>query len=176
VGTVQPRKNLERLIEAFARLKGAEAQRLKLVIAGKLGWLYDEILAAPEKYGVKEKIIFIGYTYDEEREMLLKNALLYVQPSITEGFGLPVLEAMAAGVPVVSSCGGALGEIAGKAAVLFDPCDTLSIISSLEMVVSSLQLRQKLVRKGRERVKNFSWEKAAKETLSLITNDHYLIV
>src|SRR3989344_611800 len=120
IGTIQPRKNLERLIEAFRKLKGsldsARDDKLRLVICGKWGWGYEKLQDVKDK-----NIIFTGYVNDEERWVLLKNALVYVQPSITEGFGLPVLEAMAAGGPVGSSNGGALVEVVGEAGMLFDP-------------------------------------------------------
>jgi glycosyltransferase involved in cell wall biosynthesis len=177
VGTVQPRKNLIRLIEVFARLKTQNSRfNLKLVIAGKLGWMYDEILAAPKKFGVEERVIFTGYVNDRDRQALLANAVVYIQPSITEGFGLPVLEAMAAGVPVVSSNGGALAEVVGDAGILFDPLDTDEMVRSLEFIVHSWKDRLKLIKKGRERVKKMNWEKTARETLGLIVNGLDLIV
>ena len=176
VGTVQPRKNLERLIEAFGRIGGSGALGLKLVIAGKPGWMYESILTAPKRYKVDDKVIFTGYIDDPTREVLLKKALVYVQPSITEGFGLPVLEAMAAGVPVVSSDGGALQEIVGEAGILFDPLDINDIGHKLALVINSQLLKKELIKKGRERVLQFGWDKAATETLRLITSDHNLIV
>ena len=106
VGTVQPRKNLERLIEAFGRIGGSGALGLKLVMPGSRVGCMSQFWTAPKRYKVDDKVIFTGYIDDPTREVLLKKALVYVQPSITEGFGLPVLEAMAAGVPVVSSDGG----------------------------------------------------------------------
>ena len=188
IGTIQPRKNLVRLIEAFADLRlgtqntplgfppnlGGNNMRgkyscLKLVIAGKPGWSYDEILAAPKKFGVEESVIFTGYVNDAERSILLQNALVYVQPSITEGFGLPVLEAMAAGVPVVSSTGGALAEVVGKAGKLFSPNNINEITKCLQQTLEDGGLRQELVRRGRQRAANFSWDTAAIETYKILT-------
>jgi len=189
IGTIQPRKNLVRLIEAFADLRlgtqntplgfppnlGGNNMRgkyscLKLVIAGKPGWSYDEILAAPKKFGVEESVIFTGYVNDAERSILLQNALVYVQPSITEGFGLPVLEAMAAGVPVVSSTGGALAEVVGKAGKLFSPNNINEITKCLQQTLEDGGLRQELVRRGRQRAANFSWDTAAIEAYKILTN------
>ena len=159
IGTVQPRKNLLRLIEALPL-------GMKLVIAGKLGWNYQEVVDAAKKRNVE----ITGFVSDEKRNTLLKNALAYVQPSITEGFGLPILEAMNAGVPVVSSRGGALAEIVGEAGLLFDPFDVQDIRHKLSLVISDRKLRKKLITKGHLRVQNFSWDKAARETYSILTN------
>ncbi len=175
IGTIQPRKNLERLIEAYSKLqiKNDKSQKnhLKLVIAGKMGWSYEGVLAAPEKFGVQDKVIFTGYIDDYTRKELLHQALVYVQPSITEGFGLPVLEAMDALVPVVSSNGGALAEVVGEAGVLFDPEDTEEIGHKLTLVISSHSLQYELIRKGRERIRDFSWDMAARETLGIISSN-----
>jgi glycosyltransferase involved in cell wall biosynthesis len=120
VGTVQPRKNFGRLIEAISMLN-TQYSMLKLVIVGKPGWDYEQVYAAPGKLGIADKVVFAGYISDEERNILLQNALVYVQPSITEGFGLPVIEAMAAGIPVVISNGGALPEPAAIASITGNP-------------------------------------------------------
>ena len=171
VGTIQPRKNLQRLIEAFAILK-AQNPMLKLVIAGKLGWMYDEVLAAPKKWGVEDKVVFTGYINEAERNSLLRNALVYIQSSITEGFGLPVLEAMAAGIPVVSSNGGALAEIVGDAGLLFDPLDVKEMRHGLSLVINSHRLRNELIKKGEARVKEFSWQKAAERTYNILISKY----
>jgi glycosyltransferase involved in cell wall biosynthesis len=188
IGTIQPRKNLVRLIEAFADLmpknlitpsvsppeSGGERKRgvlggIKLVIAGKPGWSYEEVLAAPKKFGVEKSVIFTGYVNDAERDILLQNALVYVQPSIIEGFGLPVLEAMAAGVPVVSSTGGALAEVVGNAGRLFSPNNINEITKCLQQTLEDGGLRQELVRRGRQRAANFSWDTAVIETYKILT-------
>jgi glycosyltransferase involved in cell wall biosynthesis len=178
VGTVQPRKNLERLIEAYSNLTpspspnlgeggpGGVGEAVKLVIAGKLGWGYERVVELAKQHGV----MLTGYISDADRYTLLQNALVYVQPSITEGFGLPVLEAMAAGVPVVSSRGGALAEVVGKAGILFDPLDVEEIGHSLSLVIHSHSLQKELIEKGRERVRKFSWENAAKKTYRILTS------
>ncbi len=170
VGTIQPRKNLVRLIEVFAQLE-QNNPRLKLVIAGKPGWNYQEVLDAPKKFGVEGRVVITGYIGDYTRQILLHQALVYVQPSITEGFGLPVLEAMAAGIPVVSSNGGALKEVVGKAGVLFDPTDNRDIGHKLLSVINDRVFQKKLVKQGRERAKLFNWEKAARQTYQLIVSD-----
>jgi len=167
VGTIQPRKNLIRLIEAFSNLNND----FKLVICGKWGWLYEEIQAAPEKFGISDRTVFTGYINDADRVVLLANALVYVQPSITEGFGLPVLEAMEKGIPVVSSRGGALQEIVRGAGLLFDPYNTADIELKIKQVLRSEKLRKLLRARGKRRVLDFSWEKAAYETYNYMI--HY---
>ncbi|MDP1743779.1 MAG: glycosyltransferase family 1 protein [Candidatus Amesbacteria bacterium] len=168
VGTIQPRKNLVRLIKAFAVLSAQKKvlKEIKLVICGKLGWNFDEVVGLAKKYGV----IITGFVSDEDRNTLLKNAMFYVQPSITEGFGLPVLEAMSAGIPVISSNGGALPEVVGNAGLLFDPSDPLDILDKLDQIISNPKLRKLLITKGFLRAKQFSWEKAARETYRILTN------
>ena len=170
IGTIQPRKNLERLIQAFSGLS-SQPSGLRLVIAGKLGWMYDEVLAAPKKWGVEDKVVFTGYINEAERNSLLLNARVYVQPSVTEGFGLPVLEAFAAGAPVVSSKGGALSEIVGEAGLLFDPFDVLDICHKLSLVIRSHSLRKELIKKGRERIKEFGWQMAAERTYKILNSE-----
>jgi glycosyltransferase involved in cell wall biosynthesis len=115
--TIQPRKNLAALIAAFARL-GTDLADYRLVIAGSVGWLVSEVFAAVQKHHVQDRVVFTGRVSQIELESLYMGAKLYVQPSITEGFGLPVLEAMKYGVPVIGSDGGALGEVIGKAGII----------------------------------------------------------
>ena len=172
VGTVQPRKNLVRLIEAFSRIKrdsssSAEGD-IQLVIVGKKGWLYEEIYEAPKKFGVEDKIKFLNYVPDEDLPVLYKNAHVFVLPSLYEGFGLPVLEAMAQGCPVVISNTSSLPEVGGDAAVYIDPENVESIVEGIEKVLGDTKYRQSLIKKGREQVKKFSWEKTARETLKVL--------
>ncbi len=167
VGTVQPRKNLQRLITAFANLK-SQIPNLKLVIAGKLGWNYKDVVKMAKKHGV----IITGYISEAERYSLLRNAIVYVQPSIAEGFGLPVLEAMAAGVPVVSSNGGALPEVIGDAGLLFDPYDQLDILAKMAKIISNLKLRKELIAKGLLRIKEFTWQMAAERTYKILISKY----
>lgn len=174
VGTIQPRKNLIRLIEAFASfipgLKNSPNRECWLVIAGKLGWMYDEILAAPKKFGVEKQVKFIGRVAEADLAAIYHDARLFVWPSLMEGFGLPVLEAMSVGVPVIISNRGALPEVAGEAGLLVDPENTLEIAQAMKLILENEDLRQGLIEKGFRQVKKFSWEKAAKETLAILTN------
>jgi glycosyltransferase involved in cell wall biosynthesis len=159
VGTIQPRKNLVRLIEALP--KGIE-----LVIAGKLGWMYDEILKAAEGKQVK----FIGRVADDDMAAIYRGARLFVWPSLMEGFGLPVLEAMSMGIPVIASNRGALPEVVGEAGLLVDPENTLEIAQAMKLVLENKELGEALVEKGYRQANKFSWEQAAKQTLAILTD------
>ncbi len=171
VGTLQPRKNTARLIEAFAKIKTSKDyanKALDLVVVGKKGWLYEEILAAPEKFGVVDSVKFLDFVSDEDLEQLYKNANCYVLPSLYEGFGLPVLEAMKYDCPVITSNVSSLPEAAGDAALFVDPTDVDAIAKNIRKLLEDKSLRQDLIKKGREQIKKFSWEKSAKETLAIL--------
>ncbi|MDP2638058.1 MAG: glycosyltransferase family 1 protein [Candidatus Levybacteria bacterium] len=164
VGTLQPRKNIVRLIEAFSKIKN----NIQLVIVGKKGWLYEEILEAPRKYGVENKVKFLDFVPDEELPSLYKNALGFVLPSLYEGFGLPVLEAMKYGCPVITSNISSLPEAGGDAALYIDPEKVSDIASKMQLLIDDEKLRNNLIEKGYKQVKKFSWEKTARETLSAL--------
>ena len=170
VGTLQPRKNIKRLIEAFSLLKEQEtrSKKLQLVIVGKKGWQFEDILDAPKKYGVGDRVRFLDSVTDEDLPALYKNALCFCLPSLYEGFGLPILEAMQYGCPVATSNISSLPEAGGDAAVYFNPEDPEDIAKSLESIIQNSELRDKLIRKGYEQVKKFSWEKSAKQTLRVL--------
>ena len=192
VGTIQPRKNLVALIEAFA-LIAKDLPGIKLVIAGAVGWSCEEVLQAPSRCGIQEKVVFTGRVGEAELSQLYQGAALYVQPSITEGFGLPVLEAMAHKVPVVSSDGGALKEVVGSAGIIvqlenpkseiLNPKQTLNskiqsefvdrLADAMKQVLSSKKQQSSLISMGLKRVKSFTWEKAAKDSLEVIVGEGY---
>jgi glycosyltransferase involved in cell wall biosynthesis len=119
---------------------------------------------------VEDRVVISGYIDDYTRQILLENALAYVQPSVTEGFGLPVLEAMSVGISVVSSKGGALAEVAGDAGLLFDPLSVSDMSHKLALVINSPKLREQLTKKGENRVREFGWDKAAYETYKYLTD------
>lgn len=164
VGTIQPRKNIEKLIKAFSKID----KDIQLVIVGKKGWLYEDILKAPEKYRVENKVKFLDFVDDEELPILYKNALCFVLPSLYEGFGLPVLEAMKNSCPVLISNVSSLPEAGGDAAEYFDPEDVTEISKKIEKVIGDKNLREEMIKKGLAQVKKFSWEKTAKETLKVL--------
>lgn len=164
VGTLQPRKNIARLIEAFSKIK----KDIELIIVGKKGWLYEEILNAPKKFGIQDKVRFLDSVTDEELPSFYKNAVCFALPSLYEGFGLPVLEAMRYGCPVITSNISSLPEAGGDAALYVNPQSVNDIKNNLESIVSDKELRERLIEKGYEQVKKFSWEKTAKETLRVL--------
>ncbi len=128
VGTLQPRKNLGRVVDAFAHIAGAPAAAgVQLVLAGKQGWLYDDLYAQVNRLGLAGRVAFPGYIADDDLPALLSGALAFVYPSLYEGFGIPVLEAGACGVPVITSNTSSLPEVAGDAAILVDPHDVDAI-------------------------------------------------
>jgi len=165
VGTLQPRKNIAKLIEAFAKIKD---KKVKLVVVGKKGWLWEEIIQAPEKYGVTDRVKFLDFVNDKDLPSLYKNAICFVLPSLYEGFGLPVLEAMKQGCPVLISNVSSLPEVGGDAAIYFNPKDSDDIAKKIDQVVSDKILREEMVKKGYNQIKKFSWEKTAKQTLQVL--------
>jgi glycosyltransferase involved in cell wall biosynthesis len=171
VGTVQPRKNLARLIEAFALLapSGSGGGDPLLVIAGKRGWLSEGIERRAAELGVAEQVRFTGYVPNEALPGLMAGALAFVFPSLYEGFGLPVLEAMAAGAPVLTSNSSSLPEVAGDAALLVDPLDTAAIAEGLRRLAHDPDLRAELRLRGARRAAEFTWERCADETLRVLT-------
>jgi glycosyltransferase involved in cell wall biosynthesis len=170
VGTLEPRKNLIRLLEAFylfLERRPDLKDTIQLVITGGKGWLYDSIFEEVESRKLGNRVIFTGYLATEELTSLYTNALASIYPSLYEGFGLPVLEAMSAGLPVITSNTSSMPEVAGSAALLVDPLDTEGLSRSLEKVIDDKDLRSELSRKGRRQAKLFSWQRAAEETLKV---------
>lgn len=173
VGTLQPRKNYVRLIEAFSRILptvSAQYPDLELVIIGKKGWLFEEILNAPEKFEVEDKVKFLEFVSEEDLPVYYQKALCFVQPSLYEGFGLPVLEAMAYGCPVVVSNASSLPEIAQKAGVYVEAEDVESIAQGLKTTLTERNSKagKQRIQEGLSQAKKFTWEKAAKDTLAVL--------
>jgi glycosyltransferase involved in cell wall biosynthesis len=166
VGTIEPRKNLTRLLAAFEHLH-AEGLTDALVIAGKRGWLTGDFDAALERSPVRQAVIFPGFVADEDLPAVYARAQLLAMPSLYEGFGLPVLEAMASGAPVACSNSSSLPEIAGEAALLFDPTDVESIRDALRGILRDPELQDHLRQLGLRRAGQFSWEHTAQETLAV---------
>jgi glycosyltransferase involved in cell wall biosynthesis len=164
VSTLQPRKNIVRLIEAFSTVKD---KKTELVIVGKKGWLYEPILAAPRKYNVSDRVKFLDFAPNEDLPGLYKGAIAYVFPSLYEGFGLTLLEAMKYDCPVITSNVSSLPEAGGDAVLYVDPDKVGSIAEAMEKITDE-KLRQQLIAKGHEQIKKFSWEKTARETLRVL--------
>lgn len=164
VGTIQPRKNYLRLIRAFVGLPVCAGWQL--VIAGGQGWLCDDVLAEAARHG--ERVRITGFVADEDLPALYRQAALFVFPSLYEGFGLPVLEAMACGTPVVCSDVSSLPEVAGDAAVLVPPHDVEALAAGMERVLSDAHLRHEMIARGKARAAMFTWERAAEQLLALL--------
>jgi glycosyltransferase involved in cell wall biosynthesis len=168
VGSIQPRKNLERLIMAFARLCDQQRVEFDLVLAGAVGWLSDSIFRCAAQTGLADRIHFTGYLADADLAALLQGARLFCYPSLLEGFGLPVLEAQYAGIPVMTANNSSLPEVAGDAALLVDPTDIDAIADAMLRLSRDEELRQRLIAAGHENVKRFSWQDAAQKTLAVL--------
>lgn len=169
VGTIQPRKNLDTLIEGFARLKRGDDSGRKLVIVGRKGWLYERLFARIKELALDTEIIFTGFVPDEDLPYIYDKATVFVYLSLFEGFGLPPLEAMACGVPVITSNTTSLPEVVGTAGITIDPTDVDGLTTALERVLDDSALAAGMREAGRARAQLFSWEAAARETLAIYT-------
>jgi len=169
VGSIQPRKNLARLIKAYAALRGScSADKLpKLVLVGKCAWLYDETLRTLDEAGVKDTVILTGYVPQADLPALYSGALCFVYPSYFEGFGLPPLEAMKCGAPVIVGDRTSLPEVVGDAGLTVDPFDVDAITGAIKRLMDDLDLRKNLSVKGQERASAFSWHDTARKTLAI---------
>lgn len=165
VGTLEPRKNLVTLVRAYEALARVLDQKLpQLVIVGKKGWLNDDLFATVKASGVEGRINLTGYLTDEELCALYSSCRIFIYPSLYEGFGLPPLEAMACGAPVVTSRIASIAEVTGNAARLFDPQDVESLTHELHALLTNEQERRHLSALGLKRAAEFSWERTARET------------
>lgn len=169
VGTLQPRKNIATLLYSFQKIRVANPN-MKLVLVGRKGWLYEEIYRKTKELDLQNSVLFTGYLLDDEVTLLYKNALCFIMPSFYEGFGIPILEAMSFNCPVISSFTSSLPEIGGDACLYFDPNNKDGLAEKIHILICNETLRKELVKKGRERIKQFSWEKCAEQTLEIIRN------
>lgn len=174
VGTFDPKKNIPRLIEAFARLKKEKGIPHQLVIGGKRTWGDDKVFQAVNELGLEDEIVSTSYVPQEDLPLLMNGADVFVFPSLHEGFGIPPLEAMACGTPVITSNVTSLPEVVGDAGMLVNPYSVDEIAEAIYKVVSDRELREGMRRKGLERAKLFSWERAARETLQILEEAYRL--
>ena len=163
VGTIEPRKNLDRVVEALDQLRRQGAQ-VPLLLAGEMGWKNTALMSRIAERGMEDCVRFLGYVPDEDLPGLISLATAFVYPSVYEGFGLPILEAMSCGTPVVTSRGGATGEVAGDAALTIDPGDVDEMAEAIGSLFTDADLHQRLSDAGRRRAAEFSWTRAAEET------------
>lgn len=161
LGTLEPRKNIERFIKAYALLKQKKADIPLLVLSGRKGWMYESIFQLVLQLQLQNDVIFTGYVEDKEAPILLSDAVAFIFPSLYEGFGMPPLEAMACGTPVLTSNSSSLPEVVGDAAILVDPYSVDQIAAGMERLATDSDLRKELSKKGLERAKQFTWERSA---------------
>jgi glycosyltransferase involved in cell wall biosynthesis len=166
VGNLQPRKNLVRLTEAFAIVRTDGLAR-QLVIVGQGRWRQSQVMCAVRRQGLQDDVLFTGFVPDDDLPALYSGAAVFAYPSLYEGFGLPLLEAMTCGTPVVSSNTSSMPEVAGDAALLVDPRDVGALAAALGSVLSRPDLAAELRARSRARASQFSWEKAARSTLAV---------
>lgn len=164
VGTVEPRKNFGRLIQAYQRLAGRLRELPDLVIAGRWGWMYDETVGLPGKLGVAEKVKFLQYVSEDTLTTLYRDAVAMIYPSLYEGFGLPVIEAMQAGTPVVTTNRGALAELGGDLLWRVDPLDVENIANAMLAVMSATDDVLERAKKAQAWTGQLTWENAAQRT------------
>lgn len=166
VGTLEPRKNLQFLVRSFAAAKPNLGQT-KLVLTGKKGWYYEGLFTLVDDLKLQNEVLFTGYVEDEDIPLLYNGALVLAFPSLYEGFGLPPLEAMACGTPVISSNTSSMPEVVGEAGLLLSPADEESWTTALIEIVNDPKRRAEMSKKGLEQAKKFSWQKCARETVAV---------
>ncbi|RLC50643.1 MAG: hypothetical protein DRH79_07315 [Candidatus Cloacimonadota bacterium] len=164
VGMIEPRKNIRLIIDSFNKI---EDDNLKLVIVGQKGWMTEELFERIGADDLERRVIFTGFVPDEELSVFYKNARVFLYPSLYEGFGIPVLEAMSEGCPVITSNISSLPEVAGDAAILINPENSDELSDAINKISNNSKYREELIEKGFDNVKKFSWEKTAEQTLSI---------
>jgi glycosyltransferase involved in cell wall biosynthesis len=178
LGTLQPRKNYVRLIQAFDLLRRTHGVPHRLVIGGGPGWLYEPIYEAIETLGLQDAVRMLGYVDETDLAALYTGADVFAFPSLYEGFGFPVLEAMACGTPVVTSNTSSLPEAAGEAALLVAPSDTEALCEALRVAITDTEAHARLTRLGFEQCRRFSWDDSARQLLagylSLMNGDQHV--
>ena len=167
VGTLEPRKNLLTLLQAYAQFKRQSDTAHKLVLGGASGWFYQPVLTAVQEMGIGTDVIFPGFIPDNELPLWYNAADVFVYPSVYEGFGLPPLEAMACGVPVIVSDASSLPEVVGEAGLLVDPHEPVEWGNALSLLCKDADLRSELTSRGLARAQEFSWTRMARETISV---------
>jgi glycosyltransferase involved in cell wall biosynthesis len=178
VGTIQPRKNIKGLIDAFEKLhedktniyESSANNNIKLVIVGGKGWLSEKIFEKAKKSKFSSDIIFTGQVSPDKLLEIYQNTDVFVLPSFYEGFGLPILEAMANGVPVIAGNNSSMLEIVGDAGILINPYKPNEITDAIVKIIQDKNFKEKLIEKGLKQAKKFSWQKCAEETMKVLTD------
>ena len=170
LGTLKPSKNIERIVSSFASLPQNIKSRHKLVIAGKKGWMYATIFNMVENLGITDNVIFTDYVPEDAKPGLIHNAKLLISPSLTEGFGIHVLEALACGTPVVISRSGSLPEVGGKAAIYVNPFNEASISEGImKVATANTSTYNELSKASIRQANKFDWKETARKTIDIIT-------
>jgi glycosyltransferase involved in cell wall biosynthesis len=167
LGTLEPRKNIGRLIDAYAALRERRPDAPLLVIAGGKGWFYESLFTQVARLGLAKHILFAGYVPAEDLVWWYRSALMFVFPSLFEGFGLPVLEALACGTPTITSCESSLPEVAGDAALLVDPYDIDALVNAMLRLLNDPELRAAFSVAGVRQAAQFPWSRTATETAAV---------
>lgn len=167
VGTLEPRKNIKHLLTSYAKLKAENPHTYPLVLAGKLGWLKENIHTLINDLNLQNDVQLLGYVNNDQLQWLYQNCFCLVYPSLFEGFGLPLLEAMTFGKPIISSNVSSMPEIAGSAAILIDPHDDNELVSAMQTIYEEPDTREKLTQHSLEQAKQFSWTKSAHALLDI---------
>lgn len=167
VGTLEPRKNVGTVLSAYQALKSRLATPPKLLIVGATGWMAQDIQVVAEQLGIAADVVITGYVSDAQLLALYKNASLLVYPSLYEGFGLPPLEAMSAGCPVITSNVSSLPEVVGEAGLLVNPMHVSQLTSAMWLVLENPKLAARMRQQGKQRAVTFSWRQCAQETLNV---------
>lgn len=170
IGRIEHRKNIIRIIKAFEKIKKEKKIPLRLILAGKDGYGSKQIKDCIANSEFKTEISLTGYISDQEKNVLLKNTSVFIFPTLYEGFGFPILEAMNLGAPVITSNIGSASEVAGEGAILVNPRSIDEIAYSVYKVLSDSDLRENLIKKGYENAKRFNWDECAKKILEILNN------
>lgn len=166
IGTIEPRKNIKNLVLAFHKLLNT-GENYQLVIAGKKGWYYEEVFELINELGLKENVIFTGFMDEKDKPYLIAGAKIFIYPSIYEGFGIPVLEAIACGIPTITSNVSSLPEVSGDAALFAGPSDSVELCMCMKKLINDGALYQRLKQKSVEQAEKFTWDKTALGTLAV---------
>ncbi len=167
VGTDEPRKNIDHLLAAYATIKKEGPRRMPLVLAGGDGWLAGDLAERVRTFGVAEDVLALGYVADDQLQWLYEKCFAFVFPSLFEGFGMPVLEAMELGAPVIASATTSIPEITGESALLIDPLQIESTVSAMRRLLREPETRDQMREAGIERARHFSWDRCARRLLGI---------
>lgn len=167
IGTLQPRKNIDRLLDAYEALPSSIQKEYPLVIAGQVGWRSDVLLSRLHHLHTQGKVHYLGYVNEHEKRILLHAAHALIFPSLYEGFGLPILEAFAANLPVITSNTTAIPEVSGDAAILINPQDTHAINQAMQLMIEAPDIRKPMQAKGQLIARQHTWDACARQTLAV---------